>query len=255
MTFRPAILPLILLGLLCRGGLAAGTEEMIYDITWIGISVGSMTVTQDEEKDTGAILRTIRIRNRPWISAIYSVDNTIRCRMEETPEGPKYTVSKQMAEENFAQNDILTLWPDKELATWSNAVEQTVQTFPIPKTARDFVSFFFDLRDTVGDNALQANGTYQLVQDAGVHALELSTGEPRRIRTPFGRMEAIQVKAVSKSKQLFSRNRPKAVWVSASKPVVLFADVETRFATVRGTLVTWTVNGKSVPIVPVAASD
>jgi hypothetical protein len=59
-------------------------------------------------------------------------------------------------------------------------------------------------------------------------------------------MEAIPVKAISKSPTLFSRNRPRAVWVAASKPVVLFADVESRFGPVRASLAKWEIDGRPV---------
>ena len=63
-------------------------------------------------------------------------------------------------------------------------------------------------------------------------------------------IEAIPVDAVSKSPTLFSRNRPKSVWVATAKPAVLFADVESRFGPVRATLVKWTVDGVPVALVP-----
>ncbi len=222
---------------------------MEYDITWIGVSVGTMTVNS-ETLDGGVLLRSIRIRNRPWISAIYSVDNTVECVIEPTPEGPRHTISKQMTEKNFDQDDTLVIWPDAGKAVWSNAVSNTVHTFTVPKGARDFVSFFFDLREAAAGGQLKAEGDYQLVMDGAVHALELKTGEPKRIRTPHGRMQAIRVRAISKSPTLFTRNRPKAVWVSATEPLVLFADVKTRFATVRATLVSRTVDGEPVAIAP-----
>jgi Protein of unknown function (DUF3108) len=222
---------------------------MEYDITWIGVSVGTMTV-KGETLDNGGLRRSIRIRNRPWISAIYSVDNTIECVIEPTPEGPRHTITKQMAEKNFDQDDTLVIWPAAGKAVWSNAVSNTVQNFTVPIGARDFVSFFFDLREAASGGQLKAAGDYQLVMDGGVHTLELKTGPPKRIRTPHGRMQAIRVKAISKSPTLFTRNRPKAVWVAAAEPAVLFADVKTRFATVRGTLISRTVDGKAIAIAP-----
>ncbi len=155
-----------------------------------------------------------------------------------------------MAEKNFAQDDTLVIWPDTGQAVWTNAVSNTVHSFTVPKGSRDFVSFFFDLREAAAGGQLKAAGDYQLVMDGAVHALELKTGKPRRIRTPHGRMQAIRVQAISKSPTLFTRNRPKAVWVAATEPAVLFADVNTRFATVRATLVSRTVDGEIVVIAP-----
>jgi hypothetical protein len=226
---------------------AEAREQMEYDITWIGVSVGTMTVKSDS-LDDGSILRSIRIQNRPWISAVYSVDNTIECLIEPTPEGPRHTVTKKMAEKNFTQDDRLVIWPEAGRAVWSNAVSNTVHEFSVPKGSRDFVSFFFDLREAAAGGQLKAAGNYQLVMDGATHALELKTEPPRVIRTPHGRIHAIRVQAISKSPTLFSRNRPKAVWVSAAEPAVLFADVSTRFATVRATLVSRTVDGKEVKI-------
>lgn len=247
MNSRPAILPLLgaaffALVPLARAG---GSERLEYDITWVGVSVGTMSV-RSETADDGAMVRSIRIWNRPWIALVYPVDNTVECRIEATADGPRHTVTKKIGEKDFLQNDTLTLWPEAEKAIWTNAVSNTVHAFDVPPGARDFVSFFFDLRDAAADGKWAGEDNYQLVMDDGLHALDIHVGEPRRIRTPHGRMEALPVKAVSKSKHLFSRNKPRAVWVATIRPVVLVADVDTRFGTVRATLATWEINDISV---------
>ena len=98
----------------------------------------------------------------------------------------------------------------------------------------------------LANGPLQAGGDYQLVMDGAIHDLEIKMGKPKTIRTPHGRQEAIPVDAISKSPALFSRNRPKSVWVATAKPAVLFADVESRFGPVRATLVKWEFDGKPV---------
>lgn len=232
------------LALACPGSPARANpdEFMEYDITWIGLSVGVMTV-QSQTNSAGVITRRIRIWNRPWIARIYPVDNTIECRLETTPQGSRHTVTKIMGEKNFVQNDTLILWPEVGRARWEDAVGQTAHEFTVPPDARDFVSFFFDLRDAAANG--QWAGEYQLVMDDDLHALEIQTDAPRVIRTPYGRLEAIRVKAISKSPVLFSRNRPRAVWVATRLPVILFADVETRFGAVRATLTAWEQNEQS----------
>lgn len=228
---------------------AAETERLDYDITWVGVSVGTMTV-RSAGADDGARLLSIRIRNRPWIARVYPVDNTVECRIADTPDGPRHTVTKKMGEKDFTQDDTLTLWPASGQAVWSNAVSNAVHAFEVPRNARDFVTFFFDLRAAGGPGPWSAGGDYQLVMDGGLHALEIQAGKPERIRTPAGRRLAIPVKIRSKSPTLFARNTPRAVWVDAARPVVLFADVETRFGTVRATLDRWELNGQPVSLPP-----
>ena len=229
------------------------SELMQYDITWVGVSVGTMAV-RSEARDDGSEFRSIRVWNRPWIAMVYPVDNTIECLIEPTPDGPRHTITKKMGEKNFTQNDTLVFWPETGKAVWSNAVSNTVVSFEVPADARDFVSFFFDLRDAAGTGPLRPAGDYRLVMDAGVHELEIRVGAPRRIRTPLGRMDAIPVEAVSKSPLLFTRNKPRAVWVAAHRPIVIFADVETRFGDVRGTLARWEINGEPVDWRPSGAA-
>ena len=222
---------------------------MEYDITWVGVSVGTMAV-QNETGDDGNVFRSIRIWNRPWIAKIYPVDNTIECRIETTEQGPRHTITKKMGENNFVQDDTLTLWPDEGRAIWSNAVSNVVHSFQVPAGSRDFVSFFFDLRDSARDHSSKAGGTYQLVMDDAVHALEIQIGIPENLRTSQGPIRAIPVQAISKSPTLFKRNRPRAVWVAATLPVVIFADVQTRFGAVRATIETWEVDGQPVSWAP-----
>ena len=226
----------------CR---AAGAEFMEYNVTWVGVSVATMTI-QSQTDEAGHDLRSIRIWSRPWVALVYPVDTTVDCVIVQTPDGPSHTVHKQVAEKDFIQNDTLVLWPDQGKAVWSNAVQHTVQSSIVPKGSRDLVTFFFDLRDVLAGSPLQAGGAYQLVMDGAIHDLEIAIGAPKVIRTPHGRVEAIPVDAVSKSPTLFSRNRPKSVWVAIAKPAVLFADVESRFGPVRATLVRWEIDGKPV---------
>ena len=225
-----------------RGG---RTERMAYDITWVGVSVASMTVQNDAD-ETGKIFRSIRIQNRPWLAKVYPVETTVECTMEETPEGLRHTVIKKVSEKNFVQDDTLLLWPDEGRAIWSNSVDHVVQTSVVPKGSRDLVSFLFDLRDTASDETWKTGGHYKLIMDGRINELEIFPHPAKSIRTPFGRMEAISVTAVSKSPELFDRNKPRAVWVAAARPIVVFADLETRFGAVRATLSTWERDGLPV---------
>lgn len=224
---------------------AAESETMEYDITWVGISVGTMTI-QCATNAAGNLVRSLRMWNRPWIAVVYPVDTSIACEIEPSPEGLRHVVRKKVLENDFRQDDVLVLWPDQGRATWSNAVKQTVRESTVPKGSRDLVSFFFDLRDVLTSSPLTVAGDYQLVMDGAIHGLEIKMGEPKILRTRFGRLEAIPVDAISKSPSLFSRNRPKSVWVATAKPAVLFADVESRFGAVRATLVKWEIDGQPV---------
>lgn len=247
MFLRRSIFPVLaLLAAAVPGGApAAGAERMEYDISWVGVSVGTLVIAE-ETRAGGETVRSLHMWNRPWIALVYPVDTTITCEIAATPEGPCHTVRKQVRENDFFQDDTLELWPDRGRAVWSNAVNQTVRKSAVPVGSRDLVSFFFDLRAALGRGPLQAGGGYQLVMDGGIHDLEISMAAPRKIRTPFGRLEAVPVEAVSKSPTLFSRNRPKSVWVATARPAVLFADVESRFGPVRSTLVKWEIDGKTV---------
>lgn len=238
--FRVLSLPVLAVALPVS---AATTERMEYDITWVGVSVASMTVQNDVD-EAGRVFRSVRIQNRPWLSKVYPVDTTVECTIEETAEGPRHTVIKKVSEKNFVQDDTLFLWPDAGRAVWSNAVEHMVQTSSVPKGSRDLVSFLFDLRDTARDETWEPGGQYSLIMDGRINELEIFPHPPESIRTPFGRMKAISVTAVSKSPELFDRNKPRAVWVSCARPIVVFADLQTRFGPVRATLSDWERDGR-----------
>ena len=222
-------------------------ELLLYDITWVGVSVATMTVRNDAD-ETGRMIRSIRIQNRPWLAKVYPVDTTVECTIEKTPEGVLHTVVKKVSEKNFVQDDTLLLWPDEGRAVWSNAVDHMVQTSAVPKGSRDLVSFLFDLRDTARGETWKKGGTYELVMDGRINELEITPHPSMSIRTPFGRMMAISVTAVSKSPELFDRNKPRAVWVATVRPVVIFADLQTRFGAVRATLSEWKSLGQNIDL-------
>lgn len=224
---------------------AAATEVLEYDVSWVGVSVGTMEI-RSGTNETGHLVRSLRIWNRPWIALVYPVSTFVECEIEPTDRGPKHTVRKLVSERDFKQDDLLVLWPDQRAAYWSNAVARTSHWSLVPKGSRDLVTFFFDLRDVLAGSPLSAGGRYQLVMDGAIHDLDIEVGVPKKIRTGFGRLEAVPVKAESHSPTLFSRNRPKSVWVATARPAVLFADVESRFGPVRATLVKWEIDGKPV---------
>jgi len=226
---------------------AGKTEAMTYDISWLGMTVGGMAVL-NEQRDDGTTLRSIRVRSRPWAATLYRVDTTIQCVIEPTPGGIRHTVTKAIAEGDFNQNGTLQLWPATGTCIWSNATDKSCVTSSVPVNTQDAVSFFFDLRDTLQRQATPAAETYRLVMDGAAHVLEIRRGETKKIKTPFGKVDAVAVNAVSKSPTLFSRNKPKNIWVAKSRPAVLAVDVSITLGTVHVTLQSWTTNGFAVKL-------
>ena len=220
---------------------------MTYDISWLGMTVGNMTV-QEEQRDDGATHRSVRVRSRPWVATLYRVDTTIRCAIEPTDDGIRHTVTKSIAEGDFTQNDTLLLWPATGVCIWSNAVDKTHITSSVPPNTQDVVSFFFALRDTLQRHPTPTPERYQLVMDGAAHALDITLGETKKIKTPFGRVDAVAVNALSKSPTLFSRNKPKNIWVAKTRPAVLAVDVSITLGTVHITLQSWTIDGIAVKL-------
>jgi len=227
-------------------------EVMEYDISWLGMTVGGMTV-QEDRRDDGTSTRAIRVRSRPWLATLYHVDTAVRCVIEPTPDGPRHTVSKAVAEGGFVQDDTLTLWPATGACIWSNAAAKSCTTSSVPVNTQDVVSFFFDLRDTLLRQAVSTNTSCRLVMDGAAHALEIKVGETKKVSTPFGKVEAAAVSAISKSPTLFSRNKPKSIWIAKARPAVLAVDMSIALGTVHVTLKSWTVDGAAAnPGVPAA---
>ena len=250
---RRASIVAALLGLAGLAPARAATGEVLeYDVSWIGVSVATMEV-RSGTNDAGQLVRSLRIWSRPWVALVYPVSTFVECVVEPSERGPRHTVRKRVSEREFQQDDLLVLWPDQRAAYWSNAVARTAHWSLVPKGSRDLVTFFFDLRDVLAGSPLSAGGRYQLVMDGAIHDLDIEIGAPKKIRTDFGRLEAIPVAAESRSPTLFSRNRPKSVWVATARPAVLVADVESRFGPVRATLVRWESDGKPVEWNPPAA--
>lgn len=221
------------------------TEYMEYDISWLGVGIGTLSI-HGATDENGIITRSIRVYNRPWIAAIYPVDDTVVCVIEPSEDGPRHTVTKIVNEKHFRQNDVLTLWPDTGRVTWINTLKNRQKSITAPVGSRDLVSFFFDLRDSLAGSPMRIGGLYQLVMDGGIHELEITCGEPSLLRTPYGKIRARPVQAISHSPVLFSRNRPRNLWLAEAVPALLMADVRTPLGIVRGTLIKWEVNGQAV---------
>lgn len=231
------------------------TEEMEYAISWLGIPVGRMIVNAQEEAD-GTLQRAVQIAHAGWLSLIYPVDNRVHCVSRHTAEGRLHQVTRRIGEKDFVQSDQLRVLPDAGQAVFLNALDETETSFSVPPDTLDYVCFFFALREALPgltmENAAAQPVDYALVMDDAVHPLALYSGAAKTIRTEKGKISAAPVRVVSKSPALFARNRPEKVWVLPEPPVVVLAEVETRFNRVKAHLVRWEKNGEPVLWGPVA---
>jgi hypothetical protein len=192
------------------------------------------------------VLRSIRVQSSDWVARVYPVDTTLQCAIAPTSEGPRHTVVKRVSEDDFVQNDTLILWPDSGRAVWYEAIAHTCTTSSLPRGTRDIVSFFFDLRDVIGQGVVQTGGLYRLAMDGQAHELDIHAGLTERRETPFGTLEAVALRLVSRSPTLFVRNRPRQIWISPDPPAVLQADVRITIGTVRARLISWERDGLPV---------
>jgi hypothetical protein len=219
-------------------------ETQTYTVAWLGMSVGDVTVREETQAD-GIRTRSLSAKSYKWASAVHTVDYAVRCVTQPTPEGPRHTLSRTVSEDAFHQHDTLTLWPETGRCVWSNALSSVCATSSVPVGAKDAVSFFFDLRNAFSAPAAAAATNYLLVADGAAHTLALSVSAEETLKTRFGKVKAANISAVSKSPAVFTRNKPKAIWVATgARPAVLRVDVRTRMGTVRLTLDTWTRDGQ-----------
>lgn len=222
------------------------SETFDYEITWAGISLGKMNVWSHSDDDDGRIERGIHIKSHRWLSGIYPVDNRIVCLREKTTNGERFTVTKVIHESTFQQHDILILRPNRKKAEWTNVLEERFVEYEIPEQARDYVSFFFAMREAL-QTIRDTNNDFQLVMDEGIHALEIKIGDKtNRVKTAKGKAPALSVDAISKSPVLFSRNKPRSIWVSTTHPIILSTEASTKFGPVRIALKSWNQNGEEM---------
>lgn len=224
---------------------AVAAERMEYRISWMGMTVGAMEVTNGASPG-GALTRAIRVRSSGWAAGLYPVDTTLECQIAPSPEGPRHTVVKRVREKDFVQDDTLTLWPDSGRALWSEAIGKTCTTSALPRGTRDLVSFFFDMRGTLGRDTTRTGGTYRLAMDGKAHDLDIHVGKAEVVASPFGPLDATPIRLASRSPTLFSRNRPRQIWISQVSPAVLIADIRVPVGTVRARLIRWERDG--VPV-------
>jgi len=224
-----------------------------YSISSYGVTGGTLTASEDTAAD-GTITRTVRVKNHAWASVFYNVDTMLRCVQEHTPTGTVHTVTKKVAEKDFAQNDVLRLYSFKGSGGvpasvrgwghWTDYQNNTSTTFDIAPDALDMVCFFFNLRHHI----LEKTDTEDdhLIMDGASHAVAITAGKPRMKKTDFGKIKVVPINIVSKSPTLFVRNKPKNILVTTTTPTVLSVDVSYSVGTATATLTSWTTN--TIPV-------
>ena len=227
--------------------IAAGTlsaqSVYTYSISSYGVTGGTLTVSE-ETADDGTLTRAVRIKSHAWASLFYGVDTTLQCTQEHTPSGTVHTVTKNVAENDFSQNDVLRLCPGQGRGGWTNCQSGASAVFDITPDALDMVCFFFNLRHHILEQTDDPEqGDDHLIMDGTSHAVSITAGKPRMKKTDYGKIEIVPIDIVSKSPTLFVRNRPKNIRITKNTPTVLSVEAGYSVGTAHATLDSWTTNG------------
>lgn len=244
-TLQKIILPVLLLG--CLGAAAYTNELMVYRMSWMGTTIGEMTLSSSVTTN-GGTLRSMRVRSRSWARLFSNLDDTVTCESDGEGADLRRVVRKRISEDGFVQDDQLVLWPNRGQAIF-DAGDGGCTTSSVPVGLEDMVTFFYDLRDLAParTNGTSLAGERHLVMDGVAHKIALTTGPVVRVEVPWGKADALSVEAQSHSDGLFVRNVPRDIRIGLSPPVLLSMDVEHGGHTVHVRLRDWLRDGEPVP--------
>lgn len=231
---RAAIACCALLAATAAAGDATPPRILRYDATWHGLKVGEMDI-ETGVATNGAPYRRLSVRNSFLARAFSRVDTEMTSETSGDGADRRVVFSKRIRESDFTQCDTMSLWPERGIAVYVDAVSGSAVTSRVDMGALDVATFFCGLGEQIA--AMDAASTNRLacrvVNDGQMHEVELVLKDSGVDRLA-GELRPVRgLEIVSHSDALFVRNRPELIKVATDDGALVEMTVGKPFGNVR----------------------
>jgi hypothetical protein len=190
-------------------------EFLTYDIRYLGVHCGAMTLTSYADRDSGTAVYRIAVaaRTSKFFDGVYRV--RVRIDSEYSAERGSSLSYHQYGEEKHERKD--ELWQvDFDAREVRRTRGGALKTFPLTSEhVVDPLAFIYRMRlllSNVGQRATLAMMTSHGAVDAVAEAVE-----KRTVKTPFGTREVLVVVPHPEQDELFTKKGTMEIWVGADE--------------------------------------
>lgn len=192
-----------------RDFLSSTYEKLTYQISLLGVTVGSAEL--EAKSENGETLITLRVRSHTIYSSIYPVDNLVETRHISD----RFIMAKIIQQEGgFRSDQLLTINPAKKRVTWADLINgRSLKTTVPSEDVLDTLSGIYYLRN----RPLQVGKTETLhIYDSETYAdvpVEILRSE--EIRMPnLTKLSTLVVRPLQKTAGIFRRTGDILIWMT-----------------------------------------
>ena len=190
-------------------------EFLTYDVRYLGVHCGAMTLTSYADRDSGAAVYRIAVaaRTSKFFDGIYRV--RVRIDSEYSAERGSSLSYHQYGEEKHERKD--ELWQvDFDAGEVRRTRGGALKTFPLTsEQVVDPLAFIYRMRLLLSDVGQRA--TLALMTSHGAVDTVAEVVEKRAVKTPFGSREVLVVVPRPEEDELFTKKGRLEIWVGADE--------------------------------------
>jgi hypothetical protein len=190
-------------------------EFLTYDVRYLGVHCGAMTLTSYADRVDGAPVYRIAVaaRTSKFFDGVYRV--RVRIDSEYSAELGSSLSYHQYGEEKGEHKD--ELWQvDFDAGEVRRSRDGKLKTFPLTSVrVIDPLAFIYRMRLLLSERGQRE--TLSLMTSHGVVDTVAEVVEKRAVKTPFGTREAFVVVPRPAQDELFAKKGRMEIWVGADK--------------------------------------
>jgi len=190
-------------------------EFLTYDVRYLGVHCGTMTLTSFVDERNGARIPRIEMvaRSSKFFDGVYRV--RVRIDSEYSAERGSSLSYHQYGQEKAERKD--ELWQvDFAAAEVRRTRGAESKTFPLPSQGVvDPLTFLYRMRVLLKDAGEEA--TLAMMTSRGAVDTVAQVVEKRAVKTPFGKRDVLVVVPRPENEELFSRKGTMEIWFGADE--------------------------------------
>jgi hypothetical protein len=188
-------------------------EELTFEVSWLGISVGVATLRVGKQVHTDGhdVLPLLSLaHSHPFFSTLYEVDDRVESHLDLQQLLTRY-YRIRLKEGGYRVHREVTFDPAQQRATYSNN-HQPARLLPTGAAAQDPLSSLYVVRTL----PLQVGASVYLpIFDRGQTSLtEIQVLQRERLQLPFGTVNTLKLKPILHTSGIFQHEGELFIWLT-----------------------------------------
>lgn len=210
-------------------------EELVYSISWNGVSVAKVTATTQMETHQGREVIALRMRaqTHAFFNHVFKVDDLHESLIDPETFLP-IQFTKNLKEGRYRCHEITTFDFKTMKAHYAHQGNGKEKDYDIDPNTRDVLSFMYFMRSEGWEK--NQSSTYRVMADEKIYDLTIHTFDTKKIDLPDYKDKVKSLKMVPESyfDGLFVQKGKATIWISQDpRQLLTFAKISVPFGNAR----------------------